>query len=87
MHDGGSGSHAMTNKGTGLGGGLRLNGEEVDCHVMYEEEYCRVDGLTGTSLQYHLLGDLMVDDHWTPTGESGRCIRPTAGGKICHYYN
>ena len=38
-----------------------------------------MDGLTGTNLQYHLLGDLMVDDDWTTKGKSGRGIRPTAG--------
>lgn len=41
-----------------------------------------MDGLTGTSLQYHLLGDLMLDDDWTTTGESGRGVRPTAGKKV-----
>lgn len=42
-----------------------------------EEEFFRMDGLTGTNLQYHLLGDLMVDDDWTTTGESGRGVRVT----------
>lgn len=58
---------------TGLGldrGGGWLVGEEV---------FFTLDGLTGTNLQYHLLGDLMVDDDWTTTGESGRGVRPTAG--------
>lgn len=54
--------------------------------VVGEEEFFRMDGLTGTSLQYHLLGDLMVDDDWTPTGESGRGVRPTAGKKKFCYY-
>lgn len=45
--------------------------------VVGEEEFFRMDGLTGTNLQYHLLGDLMVDDVWTTTtGESGTGIRP-----------
>lgn len=48
-----------------------------------EEEFFRMDGLTGTNLQYHLLGDLMVDDDWTTTGESGRGVRSTAGQKFC----
>ena len=30
--------------------------------VVGVEEFFRMDGLTGTNLQYHLLGDLMVDD-------------------------
>lgn len=40
--------------------------------MFVEEELFRMDGLTGTNFQYHLLGDLMVDDDWTKTGESGR---------------
>lgn len=57
--------------------GLGLDREEVDG----EEEFFRMDGLTGTNLQYHLLGDLMVDDDWTTTGESGRGVRPTEDKK------
>lgn len=47
--------------------------------VVGEEEVFGMDELTGTNLQYHLLGDLMVDDDWTTTGKSGRGVRPTAG--------
>lgn len=47
-----------------------------------EKKFYRMDGLTGTNLQYHLLGDLMVDDDWTTTGESWRGVRPTAQKKI-----
>lgn len=49
--------------------------------VFGEEDFFRMDGLTGTNLQYHLLGDLMEDVGWTKTGESGRGVRPTAGKK------
>lgn len=38
-----------------------------------EEVFLRVNGLTGTNLQYHLLGDLMVDHEWTRR-ESGTSI-------------
>lgn len=37
----------------------------------------KVDRLTGTNLQYHLLGDLMADDDWTTPGESGTDVRTT----------
>lgn len=47
--------------------------------VVGKEEVFRMDGLTGTNLQYHLLGDLMVDDDWTTTGKSRRGVRLTAG--------
>lgn len=40
-----------------------------------EEVFFTLDGLTGTNLLYHLLGDLMVDDDWTTTEESGRGVR------------
>lgn len=33
-----------------------------------------MNGLTGTILQNHLLGDL-VDDDWTTTGENGEWVR------------
>lgn len=33
--------------------------------------------LTGTNFRYHLLGDLMVDDDWTETGDSRTDIRPS----------
>lgn len=41
-------------------------------------EFFRMDRLTGTNLQYHLLGDLMADDDLTTPGESGTGVRPTA---------
>lgn len=44
--------------------------------VVDEDEFFRRDGLTGTNLQYHLLVDLMVDDDWITTEESGRGVRP-----------
>lgn len=49
--------------------------EEVEV-VLVKEKFCRT-ALTGTNFQYHLLGDLMVDDGWTQTGESRRDIRPS----------
>lgn len=42
------------------------------------ERVLRNDRLTGTNFQYHLLGDLMEDDDWTATRESGRGVRPRA---------
>lgn len=46
--------------------------------VVGKEEFFRMERLTGTNLQYHLLGDLMIDDDWTTPGESGTGVRPTA---------
>lgn len=44
-------------------------------------EICsRMDELTGTNLQYHLLEDLMVDHDWI-RGENGIHIRPTTEKK------
>lgn len=40
-----------------------------------KEGFFRMDRLTGTNFRYHLLGDLMVDDDWTTTGESGTGVR------------
>lgn len=48
-----------------------LGEEEVGGFV--EEVFLSMSRLTGTNLQYHLLGDLMVDDDRTTTGENVRC--------------
>lgn len=45
--------------------------EEVGGFV--EEVFFSMSRLTGTNLQYHLLGDLMMDDDRTTTGENVRC--------------
>lgn len=42
--------------------------------MLVKEKFCKT-ALTGTNFQYHLLGDLMVDDDWTETGESRRDIK------------
>lgn len=53
------------------GTGGFLGEEEVGGFV--EEVFLSMSRLTGTNLQYHLLGDLMVDDDRTTTGENVRC--------------
>lgn len=56
--------------------------EEVGGFV--EEVFLSMSRLTGTNLQYHLLGDLMVDDDRTTTGENVRCFPKQQQGKICY---
>lgn len=51
-------------------GGIR--GEEA-VGGFAEKVFFSVSGLTGTNLQYHLLGDLMMDDDRTTSKENVRC--------------